>query len=267
MGRLKRFFKKNTHNPFFKTLSSFGKALNRMYENKNYDIYSNGEVTIIKKLSNSSSSTPVFIDGGANVGGYSTAINRIIPQSTIYAFEPVSGTFKKLKENVSHCTNVIPIHKGLYKENKEEEIHLFPSTTHSSLYDIKGWKHKSQDTETITLVTGDSFIKNNNLEHIDLLKIDIEGAEYDALQGFKETLKEGKIRAVQFEYGYINITTKKLLVDYYDFFESVGYQVGKIYPKTVEFKKYSHKQEDFLGPNFIAVRKNDCELISKLTKK
>jgi FkbM family methyltransferase len=265
MGTLKRLFKRNTHNALFKNLAGFGRSLNRMYENKNYDIHSNGEVMIIKKLTQVKA--PIVIDGGANVGEYSIAVHDIKPEATVYAFEPVSGTFLKLQENVAHCSNVTPVQKGLYKENKEQEIHLFPSTTHSSLYDIKGWKHTSEETETIALTTGDSFLEAHDITNIDLLKIDIEGAEYDAIKGFEKSLRAGKIRAIQFEYGYINITTKKLLIDYYEYFESVGYIIGKIFPKVVEFRKYSHKHEDFLGPNFIAVRKTDTELITLLEKK
>lgn len=265
MGTLKRLFKRNTHNAFFKGLASFGKALNRMYENKNYDIHSNGEVTVIKKVA--SHKGAIVIDGGANIGSYTKAIYAQNPEALIYSFEPVAATFETLSQNIAHCKTATPIQKGLYSEIKEQEIHLFPSSTHSSLYDIKGWKEKSKETTTISLTTGDAFMKEHNISEIDLLKIDVEGAEYDALQGFKQSLLDGKIRAIQFEYGYINITTKKLLVDYHEFFESVGYQLGKIYPKTVEFKKYSHKQEDFLGPNFIAVRKSDTELINKLVNK
>ncbi len=265
MGTLKRLFKRNTHNAFFKGLASFGKALNRMYENKNYDIHSNGEVTVIKKVA--SHKGAIVIDGGANVGGYTKAIYAQNPEAIIYSFEPVATTFKTLSENIAHCKTATALQKGLYSETKQQEIHLFPSSTHSSLYDIKGWKHQSKETTTISLTTGDAFMKEYNLTHIDLLKIDVEGAEYEVLLGIKESLLAGNIRAIQFEYGYINITTKKLLVDYHEFFESVGYQLGKIYPKTVEFKKYSHKQEDFLGPNFIAVRKSDRELINKLTNK
>lgn len=265
MGTLKRFFKRNTHNAFFKTLASFGKSMNRMYENKNYDIHSNGEVTIIRKLTQGE--TPIVIDGGANVGGYSLAVHSLKPEATVYSFEPVAGTFKTLKKNVAHCPTIIPVQQGLYKENKDQEIHLFPSTTHSSLYDIKGWKHTSNETETISLTTGDHFLETHHIDAVDLLKIDIEGAEYDAILGFEKSLEKGKIRAIQFEYGYINITTKKLLIDYHEYFESKGYILGKIYPKTVEFKKYSHKQEDFLGPNFIAVRKSDTSLIHLLENK
>lgn len=93
------------------------------------------------------------------------------------------------------------------------------------------------------------------------MKIDIEGAAYDAWEGFEKSLEQGLIRAVQLEYGYINISTKRLLIDFYRFFEKHNYILGKIFPKTVAFREYAFKYEDFLGPNFITVQQNDQELI------
>ena len=147
------------------------------------------------------------------------------------------------------------------------EINLFDSNTHSSIFDINKVMTESNKTTTIDLVKGDSFLTDAKIEYVDFLKLDMEGAEYDAIVGFEESLKSGKIRAIQFEYGYINIVTKKLLLDFYNFFEEYGYIVGKIFPKTVEFRKYNHKHEDFIGPNFIAVKKDDQELIDLLTRK
>ena len=103
-----------------------------------------------------------------------------------------------------------------------------------------------------------------NKKFIDFLKLDIEGAEYDALLGFENAFKDGIIKLVQFEYGFINISTKKLLIDYYTFFEANGYILGKVFPKNVEFRNYNVKHEDFIGPNFIAVKKTETELINIL---
>ncbi len=103
----------------------------------------------------------------------------------------------------------MPVNKGLYQENCVRTINLFSSHTHSSLYDIQGLSYHSVDTAEIELVRGDDFMEQQGIESIDLLKLDLEGAEYDALLGFENALKKGKIRMVQFEFGYINITTKK----------------------------------------------------------
>ena len=263
MSTLKRIFKQNTHNSFFKALAGFGRSLNRLYENRNHDIYSNGEITVLKKIARTN--PKLIIDAGANVGDYSILANQIMPACKIYAFEPVEATFEYLQSNIKDLKNVVPIKKGLFKENCELAINLFASNEHSSIYDIEGLPIGSDQQQKIELVRGDDFIKDNQIDSIDFLKLDVEGAEYDALLGFENAIKHGAIKAVQFEYGYINISTKKLLVDYYNFFEANGYIVGKIFPKLVEFRKYHFKYEDFIGPNFIAVKKTETELIKMLS--
>lgn len=264
MSTLKRIFKRNSHNSFFKCLAGFGRALNRLYENRNHDIYSNGEMTVLKKISKIN--PLIIIDGGANVGDYSLMVTKIIPKCRVYAFEPVKSTFHKLTENVREYSWISPVMSGLFKENCSMEINLFKADEHSSLYDIQGLPEKSNQKETIKLIRGDDFMTGKSIDFIDFLKLDIEGAEYDALLGFENCIKNGKVRAIQFEYGYINITTKKLLIDFYNFFEANNYVVGKIFPKAVEFRKYDFIYEDFIGPNFIAVKKSETKLIDLLSK-
>ena len=265
MSILKRVFKQNTHNSFFKALAGLGRSLNRLYENRNHDIYSNGEITVLKKIA--TMKPTLIIDGGANVGDYSVMANQIMPDCTIYAFEPVEATFQHLLSNTENLQNVVPIKKGLFKENCELSINLFASNEHSSIYDIEGLPQSSNQKQTIELVRGDDFMRNQNIASVDFLKLDVEGAEYDALLGFENAIKQGTIKAVQFEYGYINISTKKLLIDYYTFFEANGYVLGKVFPKIVEFRKYHFKYEDFIGPNFIAVKKTETELIKMLSNR
>lgn len=263
MGGLKRVIKRESHNGLFKALAGLGRSLNRFYENRNHDSLSNGEQTLIKKFARLHPTH--IIDGGANIGTYSLMVNDILPEATIYAFEPVKETFDQLTQQVAGKNGIKPIAKGLYSENISREINLFKSSTHSSIYEIKGLSYKTEGSTTIELIKGDDFLRQNNLSKIDFLKLDLEGAEYDALLGFKEALENRSIRMIQFEYGYINITTKKLLIDYYELFESQGYRVGKLFPKKVEFRKYEFKHEDFLGPNFVAVHKDDQELIELIS--
>jgi len=259
---LKRFFKQNSHNFIFKALAGLGRSINRFYENRNHDIYSNGELRLIKILSDLK--PKVIIDGGANIGKYSKVIHKHVPGCTIYSFEPVKDTFEKLKDNVKDCEGIFTINKGLYLDNCTKQINLFNSDTHSSIYDIKGLNYKVENTTEIELISGDDFINEHKIDHIDLLKLDLEGAEYDALLGFEECLRKGIIKIIQFEYGYINITTKKLLIDFYELFSKHGYVVGKVFPKCVEFRNYEFKYEDFLGPNFIAVKRSEVKLINVL---
>ena len=264
MSRLKRFVKINSHNSFFKALAGFGRSLNRYYENRNHDFKSNGEGTVLEKLANFD--PLIIIDGGANIGNYSLQISKVIPEAIIYSFEPVDDTYNQLVNNTKESPKIIPLNKGLFSKTCNKEINIYRSHTHSSVYDIEGLPYEALRKVPINLVKGDDFVKEYKIDRIDFLKIDVEGSEFDVLTGFTDSFKRGIIRAVQFEYGYINITTKKLLIDFYKFFESHNYIVGKIFPKIVEFREYNYLYEDFIGPNFIAVNRSEEKLIRLLSK-
>jgi hypothetical protein len=45
----------------------------------------------------------------------------------------------------------------------------------------------------------------------------------------------------------------------------LGYVVGKLYPNHVEFKDYALDDENFFGPNYIAVKSSEKEIISLLS--
>jgi FkbM family methyltransferase len=204
--------------------------------------------------------------GGANIGKYSLLATKTLPNTKIIAFEPVKKTFENLTKNVEGKTNITLVNCGLFSSECTKEINLFNSNTHSSLYDSQGVNYSVNDKIAIQLITGDSYLEEQNINQVDFLKIDIEGAEYDALLGLEKALQKGAIKAIQFEYGYINLSSKNLLGDFYSLLESHNYVLGKIYPKRVDFRKYLRKHEDFIGPNFIAVHKSEKILIEHLGK-
>jgi len=260
MNLLKQFAKRNSHSMLVKPFAGLGRSINRFYENRNHHARTNGELMVLNRISRL---TPeVIFDAGANVGDYAELARQACPQAKIFSFEPVESTFKELEGNLlkKKIENVTAIKKGLYKEDKLITINIYPGHEHASLHDLKGVSYSAIGQNTIEVVKGDNLLKQLSLDSIDFLKLDIEGSEMDALQGFKSAFGNKKIRAVQFEYGYINITSKVLLCDYYDFFKSFGYILGKIYPKRVEFRDYAFKHEDFIGPNFIAIHSSDVEL-------
>jgi hypothetical protein len=104
------------------------------------------------------------------------------------------------------------------------------------------------------VITGDSYCRERGIDHVDMLKIDTEGADHLVLAGFSQMLSAGRIGVIQFEYGRLSATTKFMLADFYQLLEPQGYRLGKLFPTYVDFKPYDVRDENLEGPNYVAAR-------------
>ena len=107
-------------------------------------------------------------------------------------------------------------------------------------------------------------MERNGISSVDFLKIDAEGADGAVVRGFEKAFRNGKIRLAQFEYNRGAIVSRFLLRDFYAFFEPLGYRVGRLLPEQVVFQPYRLEHEDFAGPNYIACKLSDADLIASL---
>ncbi len=153
----------------------------------------------------------MVFDVGANIGDYAIILSRLVGSSGIvHTFEPASSTFAKLDERLkqSKCHNVQAHQKATYSDNIPIVFNEFPE-------DFSVWNSIGRPemlnpngsgeyvpivkTETVEGITLDSFCKDRGIEKIDYLKIDVEGAESDTLEGAIELLNNKKISYIQFE--------------------------------------------------------------------
>jgi FkbM family methyltransferase len=234
----------------------------KRYENLNYDIGSNGEDRVLKKLT-AFPFVQIF-DVGANEGDWALRVSSYFPNATVHAFEIVPQTYQILHDQTLGHNNIIINNVGLSNDRKEVELKYFPeNSTVTSVYNV----HYPGSSITIkaNVMRGDDYAALGRGFHIDLLKIDVEGAEHLVLDGFKDTLKNKRIEVIQFEYGKANILSRFLLADYYDLLRPLGYRIGKIYPTFVDFRDYDLDHEDFIGPNYLAVKEDRIDLIKALS--
>jgi len=256
----RQLYKRNCHSSIFRPFVRFGKSLNRFYENRNYDHETNGEQRVLQVLSKFD--CEVIIDVGANVGAWTIVAQRELPNARFFCFEPVSETYSILKkiETSSICTYNL----ALGPRCEKTRLNYYPKGhALSSIYRFELHSEEPQEA-AVEMITGDEFMRKNGIEAIDFLKIDTEGFDLQVLKGFENHLRTGSVKVIQFEYGLINIVSRSLLYDFYSYLGSCGYRIGKIYPKSVDFAEYNYEMEDFVGPNFIAVRSDNKNLIGQL---
>jgi FkbM family methyltransferase len=233
----------------------------------------NGEEWCLRQVGRNKPQTECVFDVGANVGEWVQLCRQFFPDVPIHAFEIAPPVFDKLRQNVTGLPHVVLNPVGLSDCNEELNV-FYTDSSHqlttafrehfSEAFELSGAKRPEPQSIRARVIRGDDYAREHGIQMIDFLKIDVEGMEESVLRGFSNMFKERRIRLVQFEYNTTNIVSKFMLRDAYQFFTGFGYRVGKLYPQYVEFRDYHYRQEDFCGPNMIAVRKEDDELLKLL---
>jgi FkbM family methyltransferase len=269
MARLdlvKRALAKHRRSPLGRRVGRWLGELQRGYENVDYSIYSNGEARVLRALSGILPAQVLF-DVGAHVGEWTRAAAEAFPRSQIHSFEPLPETFERLEKASRSHANVRLNRLALADHAGALEMRYPPGATELASC-IAGFTEKFQHLETrpgtIEATTGDHYCREHGIDRVDFLKLDVEGYEHKVLRGFETFLREGRVKVIQFEYGYVNIETRFLLKDFYELLEPLGMRIGKIFPTYVDFRGYRHAHEDFLGPNFLAVHRSLDAVIAAL---
>jgi len=140
----------------------------------------------------------VVFDVGANVGATAIAFARGFPQATVYAFEPVAGTFQTLAENVAAETRIRPLNLALGRRAGRARMRIQALSVSNR---IATWRDYYRPHETVTMASGDAFCAEHAIEEIGFLKIDAEGHDLEVLRGFSAMLKASRVDLVEAEVG------------------------------------------------------------------
>jgi len=135
----------------------------------------------------------VIFDIGANTGVYSLVARTINSNARVFAFEPVERTFNKLIKNclLNKYDDIICFQKAVSNYSGRAIIYdsmeegILSVTVNQNLQN-SSTKVKECEIETVTLK---NIIKENKIQKIDLMKIDVETHEPEVLEGFGEYLK------------------------------------------------------------------------------
>jgi FkbM family methyltransferase len=242
------------HNPVLRTAAKLSEQYLKWFGNGSYKPARNGERWLLQRLGTEPIRT--VLDVGANRGSWSLMAAELLPQATIYALEVVPDTAATLQARVGGHDRIKCFSQGLAAETGTLSLQYHEAaSTHATFTDYPhAWAGERIECP---VMRGDEFLAREGIDRVDFLKLDVEGAEHLVLQGLDDSLRQRKVRFVQFEYGRVNILTHFLLRDFYQLFASYGCVVGKIYPDYVDFRKYDLRDEDFLGPNYLACLQGD----------
>lgn len=195
-----------------------------------------------------------IIDVGANSDPYGIEL----PGVEVFALEPHTQTFLRLVKNTRRFPNIHCFPLGLSDKNGTAVLYDLPGkgSAHASLAKttIEKFHQAKAVKNKIRLLTLDSFVQKHKIKHIDLLKIDTEGHEYQVLLGAKKMLAQHRIDYILFELNEMNVYGKVFLKDFYDllpnytFYRLLPDGLGPLGP----YRPVTH--ELFAFQNIVAIR-------------
>ena len=134
----------------------------------------------------------VVIDAGGFVGQWAYKINTKY-NSTVYVFEPVKELYDNIVVKFEQTPKVQVFNYGLL--DKTQELQISVNGDSSSTYE-----QDHSEIETILCKEFNEVLKEHNITHIDLMKINIEGGEYDLLDHIIKKKLQSNIDNIQVQY-------------------------------------------------------------------
>src|ERR1700731_1457140 len=126
----------------------------------------------------------VIVDAGANVGLTAIFYANKYPGCKIIAIEPAKSNYDLLRANVADYPNITPVHAALWKENRELKV-VDPGMGAWGFQTRLAEGSEDLDDKSQELsrgITISDLMNEYGLDHIDLLKIDIEGSEREVFE-------------------------------------------------------------------------------------
>jgi FkbM family methyltransferase len=183
----------------------------------------------------------VIFDVGANVGLYSILAGLNNSLAAVHAFEPTPELQSRLQANISlnGLQNIVVNTLAVGKQRGIAQLNYCYGSDRSNegMNYISDAKPNASEVLPVRTISLDEYCQERQIERIDLLKVDVEGGEYDVLFGAKDLLDHKAI--------------------HYVFIELVEWAANRSSHSTLEIKRLlenaGYRLYDFDGVNFVEV--------------
>jgi len=249
--------KMQRYNNFFLNMTLHARG----YNNHN-GFKRSGEASFINILA--SYNPKICLDIGANSGEYSL---KLLENTNAYviAFEPIPSAFKKLQKlSLSFPDRFKPENIGLGNVTKLSKIFYSDLTSEFASFanevnEIDYVGRSNINSITVPMFTLDSWTQKNlkKNEVIDLIKIDVEGYEFEVLLGAKKTIIDNSPKFIQIEFNRHQLIRKHTLLEFGEILSD--YTCMQLLPFGSCFSKRDTTLPEsniFHYSNFVFVRKD-----------
>lgn len=148
-----------------------------------------------------------ILDIGAYLGETVVTYRRLFPSATVHCFEPVTSSFESLKAIAARDQRVLPIQAVVSDQVGTAKLHVSRFAFNSSTLPpaarasevVQADLFEGAEPTRVESTTIDHFCLDSRIEHIDILKLDIQGGELAALRGAAQMLLRGAVSLVYTE--------------------------------------------------------------------
>lgn len=170
----------------------------------------------------------MVVDLGANIGAFTIFAAKIALNGKVFAFEPERSNYQQLVKNIdlNKLKNSFPYKLGV--AHKKCTLPLFLSNENKGAASI--YESHSEKKEKINCMILEEIFKLCNIENIDILKMDIEGAEYDVLFSTPKHIFK-RINCIVLEFhDFLNL--KHNYKELISFLEKMSFKITVSSPRT-----------------------------------
>ena len=187
----------------------------------------------------------IIVDVGAAIGKTATIYRQLFPRARLYLLEPHPALYKVLTHNIRNDPLAFPFNLAASDSEAKRILTLNRSPYTSSLLPLailkKQWlTHGEADpkgTVEVSATTLDQFCVQQSIQHIDVLKVDVQGGELLVFGGAAGLLSSGRISIIYAEVSLVEIYAgQPLLHDVLVFLDRFGYRLHNLYDLAVKMK-------------------------------
>jgi FkbM family methyltransferase len=199
------------------------------------------------------------VDVGANTGQFAGAAMEVFGSSVrVWCFEPTPPAFNALQSSMKDEPRVVPVRAAVGRVSGRAALYTHGDSRLSSLlpdsFEVGSMKPEGEiETEVVQL---DAYLSGEGITHVNYLKIDVEGAEYDVLAGAEQLIGSDSIDFIQFEFGARTIAARRYLQDFFSLL-APSFLIHRLTGNSaVPLDGYDPRYEVFFSEtNYLAVRR------------
>jgi len=151
----------------------------------------------------------IVFDVGANFGMYSAlALRKLGGEGKLFAFEPNPRMQRLLERNAVSSVQgqVERLELGLSNQEGEAQFVVAEDSAYSSLADTG--RLGVSETIRVSITTLDAFVRARSLPRVDVMKIDVEGFEFEVLNGGRTLLERDDAPILMIEIADVNLAER-----------------------------------------------------------